>query len=127
MPPSGLAAAAANSGGRFPVSLAVKQNRIYVLNAAGEGNVTGFSVGRNGSLTPIPGSMRSLHTPTPDVGSQPDILRAPAQVEFSPEGDYLVITDKKVIVAPIGVTDEHEGVIATRPATMPEAAPREVA
>ncbi|MGH6649012.1 lactonase family protein [Aquabacterium sp.] len=86
----------ANSGGRFPVSVAVKQNRIYVLNAGGEGNVTGFQVGRNGSLTPIPGSTRSLHTPTTELGPQPDILRTVAQAEFSPDGDYLVITDKKL-------------------------------
>lgn len=82
------------SGGRFPVNFTTKGNLLYVLNAAGGGNVTGFRVGYDGKLKPIPGSTRLLHVNTPDVGSQPDVLRSPTQALFSPDGDWLVVTTK---------------------------------
>ena len=59
---------------------------LYVLNAGGggsAGNITGFKVG-SGGLTPIPGSTRPLSGAS--VG--------PAQVEFSPNGKLLVVTEK---------------------------------
>jgi 6-phosphogluconolactonase (cycloisomerase 2 family) len=57
---------------------------VYVLNAGGAGNISGFSVGRDGALAPIAGSTRTLS------GS----AAGPAQVSFSPNGRWLVVTEK---------------------------------
>jgi 6-phosphogluconolactonase len=74
-----------SSGGIHPVSLTVHHNLLYVLNAGGEGNITGFRInGGNGTLTQIPGSERPLSGPA----------AGPAQIEFSPDGRLLVVTEK---------------------------------
>ena len=72
------------SGGDQPTSVTVHGDLVYVLNAGGSGNIAGFRFGRGGALTPIPGSTRTLST----GGS------APAQVEFSPDGRVLVVTER---------------------------------
>src|SRR3989441_3746223 len=72
------------SGGVRPVSLTVHDNVLYVLNAGGEGNISGFDVGADGALTPIPGSTRALSGTA--VG--------PAEVAFTPDGARLVVTEK---------------------------------
>jgi 6-phosphogluconolactonase len=82
------------SGGRFPVSVAERNGVLYVLNAGNEGNVTGFRIEHDGKLKAIPGSTRSLHDTPHDVGAYPDILRTPAQIQFSPSGEWLVLTVK---------------------------------
>jgi len=72
-----------DSGGSFPVSLALHRNLLYVLNAdpGGEGpNITGFKLNRHGELTPLEGSTRSLG---------PGGFH---QVGFNPRGDTLVVT-----------------------------------
>ena len=56
---------------------------LYVLNAGGAGNITGFVVKHNG-LTPLAGSTRPL-----GAGSA-----GPAQVSFAPNGKTLVVTEK---------------------------------
>src|SRR6266566_3980199 len=61
------------SGGTLPISVTVHRNLLYVLNAGGDGNISGFSVGTTGGLTPVPGSTRSLSGS--NVG--------PAEVSFS--------------------------------------------
>jgi 6-phosphogluconolactonase len=55
---------------------------VYVLNAGGTPNITGFRLHQN-RLTPIAGSTRAL-----PAGS------APAQVSFSPDGAFLAVTLK---------------------------------
>lgn len=77
-------AARASSGGKRPISLTTHAHLLYVLNAGGQGNISGFTVGANGALSPIPSSTRAL-TGTA-VG--------PAQVSFSPDGRLLVVTEK---------------------------------
>lgn len=72
------------SGGTRPVSITVDQNLLYVLNAGGTDNITGFTIGRRGKLTPLPGSTRLLSS----TGT------APAQVQFNPKGNVLVVTEK---------------------------------
>jgi 6-phosphogluconolactonase len=89
----------ADSGGETPISLAVKGGLIYVLNASGSGNITGFSVDANGQLRPIPGSTQALSNG--GVGAAP----GPAQVAFSPKGEELVVTEKNtnlIDVYPVG-------------------------
>ncbi len=72
------------SGGTQPISLTQHEDLVYVLNAGGTGNITGFRVRWDGSLQPIPGSTRGLGGPA--VG--------PAQVGFNTNGDTLVVTEK---------------------------------
>lgn len=72
------------SGGTQPISLTVHERLLYVLNAGGSGNISGFTIGSNGALTPIAGSTRPLSGTA--VG--------PAQVAFSPDGGLLVVTEK---------------------------------
>src|SRR5262249_53477208 len=73
-----------SSGGTFPISLTVHDGLPYVLNAGGEGNITGFTVEEGGALLPLPGSTRPLS------GNS----TGPAQVEFTPDGEHLVVAEK---------------------------------
>jgi 6-phosphogluconolactonase len=73
-----------SSGGTRPISLTVHDDLLYVLNAGGAGNITGFSVGEEGALQPLPGSTRPLS------GN----ATGPAQIEFTPDGEHLVVTEK---------------------------------
>jgi 6-phosphogluconolactonase (cycloisomerase 2 family) len=70
------------SGGDLPISLTVHGDLLYVLNGGGAGNINGFRIGTDGGLTPIPGSTRPLGGATP------------AQIQFTPDGDVLVVTEK---------------------------------
>jgi len=76
------------SGGERPVSLTVHGNWVYVLNAGGSGNITGFYLRANGRLSPIPYSTQPLSNG--GVGDAP----GPAQVSFRPDGRQLVVTEK---------------------------------
>lgn len=79
------------SGGDFPASLALDGGKLYVLNAGGEANITGFNVEFNGILRPIPNSTRALN-----VGgeSPPFFLVSPAQISFDPRGEMLIVSIK---------------------------------
>jgi len=72
------------SQGVRPISVTVHGNVLYVLNAGGDGNISGFSIGTDGELAAISGSTRALSGT--NVG--------PAQVAFSPDGQRLVVTEK---------------------------------
>ncbi len=79
------------SGGQFPVSLAVRGSAVYVLNALGGGDVSGFQWAR-GRLAPVPGSTRQLDLTTPTNTTQ--FTHTPGQVAFSPGGTQLIVTTK---------------------------------
>jgi 6-phosphogluconolactonase len=91
------------SGGVLPISLTVHRHVLYVLNV-GDGatpaNITGFRVEQDGMLTPLAGSARALSADS--VG--------PAQIQFSPDGRVLVVTEKArnqidtYVVGPDGLT-----------------------
>ena len=72
------------SGGDMPISVTIHRRLVYVLNAGGDGNISGFRLGGRGNLRPIPGLTRPLST----------TASAPAQVEFTPGGRQLVVTEK---------------------------------
>ena len=74
-----------DSGGVRPISLALHENLLYVLNEGGTPNATGFTVGTDGTLTPLAGSTQPL------IG---DTAADPAQVSFNPDGTLLVVTEK---------------------------------
>ena len=76
-----LVGAPVSSNGEDPVSIAVSGNLVYVANAgAREPNVTGFRLGWNGVLYPLPDSTVAL-----PAGSGPD------DVLFDPTGQKLVV------------------------------------
>jgi 6-phosphogluconolactonase len=77
-------ASVVGSGGTMPTSVTAHGRLLYVLNAGGTGNITGFRIGHGGELTPIPGSTRSLSTSAAE----------PAQVEFTPDGKLLVVAER---------------------------------
>lgn len=80
-----------DSGGTFPVSVAVHGDLVYVLNAHDAGAITGYRITHD-RLHPLECSTRSLEL-TPVTG--PDQANnTPAQVGFSPDGRHLVVTTK---------------------------------
>jgi 6-phosphogluconolactonase (cycloisomerase 2 family) len=72
------------SGGMMPVSVTASGSTVYVLNAGGTGNITGFALSSRGVLSPISGATSPLSSPTAGA----------AQVAFSPNGRFLVVTEK---------------------------------
>lgn len=75
------------SGNTFPVSVTVRENLLYVLHrgATGDSSVNGFTVGQDGKLSVLPDSSQML------VGGE---NAAPAQVQFSPDGTQLVVSER---------------------------------
>ena len=77
------------SGGHRPLSLAVTQGRLYVLNAGGSvgasDSVAGFQIDASGLLTPIEDSVATLST----------AVTRPAQIGVSPDGSSLVVTERE--------------------------------
>jgi 6-phosphogluconolactonase (cycloisomerase 2 family) len=74
----------APSGGDRPVSVSIRGDEAYVLNAGGVPNVSGLAIGRRGTLTQRSGAIASL--PAGAAGA--------AQVSISPDGERLVVTEK---------------------------------
>jgi len=72
------------SGGMRPVSIAQYNDLVFVLNAGGMGNISGFRLGNNKRLTPIANSMRPLSSSTAGA----------AQISFVQNGKVLVVTEK---------------------------------
>lgn len=89
------------SGGSTPVSVAAKGRLVYVLNGGGgPDSVVGFWLARDGNLTMIPGSARGLSA----------AATGPAQVEFSPDGGALVVTEKATNLIDVFAVG-HEGLL----------------
>jgi 6-phosphogluconolactonase len=83
---NGLAlVAVVDSGGVRPISLALHENLLYVLNEGDTPNITGFTVGDDGTLTPLADSTQPL------IGGA---AADPAQIGFSSDGGLLVVTEK---------------------------------
>lgn len=101
-----------DSGGIMPVSLTVRNRILYVVNAGGSGNITGFRVRNNGKLEPLDGSTQPLSNG--GTGDSPQ----PAQISFHPKGDLLVVTEKMTNLI---VTYEVNDGIAGPPVTQPSA------
>lgn len=73
-----------SSGGSTPVSVTEHEGIVYVLNAGGMGNISGFKLGNNDMLTAIANSTRPLSSSAAGA----------AQVSFVRNGRVLVITEK---------------------------------
>jgi 6-phosphogluconolactonase (cycloisomerase 2 family) len=72
------------SGGTTPVSIAQRGGIVYVLNAGGAGNITGFQIATNGVLSPLGVTQALSGAPAP----------APGAIAFSNDGTRLVVTEK---------------------------------
>jgi 6-phosphogluconolactonase (cycloisomerase 2 family) len=78
------------SGGEFPVSVTVHGDYAYVLNALGGGTLSGYRIS-GGTVSPIPGSSRSLGLGTTAATA---FTGTPGQAAFSPDGKSLFVTTK---------------------------------
>ncbi len=90
------------SGGKRPVSLTVNNGVGYVLNHDSD-TIEGFTYDRSGDLNSLPGSGREL-TPNPAGG-----LTDAAQVQFSPNGRTLVVTERTGTIDTFVVRAGHAG------------------
>lgn len=76
--------------GDEPNSLTMHGNLLYVLDGSVAGNgIRGFRKGADGTLTPIAHSLRLLSSP----------IAVPGQVQFSPDGHLLLVTEKTTNVS----------------------------
>jgi 6-phosphogluconolactonase (cycloisomerase 2 family) len=73
------------SGGVNPVSLTTHGNWLYAVTGGGTNNISGFTISDQGKLAPLPNSTRPLSTAS---------STEPAQIQFSPGGDLLVVTER---------------------------------
>jgi len=73
-----------SSKGTTPVSITMENDIVYVLNAGGSGNISGFRLGNNAKLTAIPNSTRSLSSNAAGA----------AQISFVNNGKVVAITEK---------------------------------
>jgi 6-phosphogluconolactonase (cycloisomerase 2 family) len=78
------------SGGRFPVSIAIRGNLVEVLNAGDTGTVAGFQL-RHDQLQPVANGQRSLGLTN---ATPPNFLAGAGEVGFTPAGNQLVVTTK---------------------------------
>jgi 6-phosphogluconolactonase len=72
------------SGGDMPVSLALRQQDLFVLHAGTPNSITGFTLNGQGMLTPIPNSTQPLSA----------AQTSPAQVGWNASGTELLVTEK---------------------------------
>ncbi len=77
------------SYGEFPVSVAVHDDLVYVLNARAGGSVQGYGI-FGGHVFPV-GTDRALGLNT---ALTPEFVNTPGQVAFSPDGSQLIVTTK---------------------------------
>ncbi len=71
------------SAGLKPVSIAIRKNLVYVLNADSN-SLAGFRLNANGRLTLLQGSIRSFGTGQSGA----------AQISFTPDGRSLIVSEK---------------------------------
>jgi 6-phosphogluconolactonase len=72
------------SGGTMPISVTEYNDVVFVLNAGGSGNISGFTLDNSGHLSSIANSTRPLS----------NAAAGPAQVSFTNAGNAVVVTEK---------------------------------
>jgi len=81
--------------GTIPVSIAQREGLVYVLNVGGDGSIQGYNLKQyNCRLAPI-GLATRLNQTVPASGIPPVLTSTPAQIDFTPDGNALVITIKQ--------------------------------
>jgi 6-phosphogluconolactonase len=101
------------SGGQHPISIAIRKDVVYILNAGGQvggtDNISGFTLTKKSGLTPIPNSILPLSAASTN----------PAQISFSNDGKSLIVTEKDTnIIDTYSVDDDG---LATGPTSQPSA------
>jgi 6-phosphogluconolactonase len=91
-----------SSYGIMPVSLTVYGNLVYVLNAGGTGNISGFTIDSTGQLSHIESSDQSLSS----------TMAGGAQIQFNESGTYLIVTEKNTNMITVYPVDSN-GVAGT--------------
>ncbi|MDH6135730.1 6-phosphogluconolactonase (cycloisomerase 2 family) [Kitasatospora sp. MAA4] len=99
------------SGGRFPVSVAVHEDTVYVLNALDGGSIQGFTV-HDRRLSPRTDWNRCLGL---DPNATPQFTNTPGQVGFAADGSQLVVTTKANGNSLLVFALDHEGAPADAP------------
>ncbi len=73
------------AAGDEPLSLTISGKLLYVLDGSvAATQITGFTIGDNGQLSPLPNSTKALSSP----------IAVPGEVLFNPDGKLLVVTQK---------------------------------
>ena len=98
-----------SSGGDFPTSIAVSGETVYVLNAGGTTNVTGFRITHSG-LSRLRHSARELGVTNDAV---PMFTDSPPQVGFSPDGKHLLVTTKSANTIEVFAVG-HDGMLSAQ-------------
>ncbi len=100
-----------SSGGMRPVSIAQHGDIVFVLNAGGTNNISGFKLNNNGKLQSITNSTRPLSAAS----------TGPAQISFVNDGKVLVITEKGTNKIVTYTVNEYgmPGVMHTRTSSSP--------
>jgi len=106
------------SGGYIPVSVAVSEDLLYVLNAGGTGSVATFEIGEYGQLT----ELATLDLGLPPQATTPPFNRvfAPAQVGVDALARNLVVTHgggHELLVAALDDDGVPQGPIVSTPST----------
>lgn len=73
-----------SSHGTLPISITAHDNLLYVLNAGGTGNISGFRISSDGHLNYLPNSSKALSTDN----------SGPAEVRFNNQGTQIAVTEK---------------------------------
>lgn len=100
------------SGGRFPVSVTVHHDLVYVLNALNGGSIQGYVVA-DGRLHAVAAWHRTLGL---DPTATPQFTHTPGQVAFTPDGSQLVVTTKATTNAVDVFAVGSRGALAGTPA-----------
>jgi 6-phosphogluconolactonase (cycloisomerase 2 family) len=82
-----------SSGGTFPVSIALRRNLAYVLNARDGGSVQGY-VRFGPWMVAIPQWRRALNLSQSFQGTPTEFLNTPGEVTFTPDGSHLLVSTK---------------------------------
>jgi 6-phosphogluconolactonase (cycloisomerase 2 family) len=99
------------SGGPGPVSIGVHGTLLYVVDGFGIGGITGFAIEPDGQLLRLTNSRRPLS----------DRNVSPAQVSFTPDGQFLVVTERatdRIVtyqIGPDGLPGQPESVESSGP------------
>lgn len=90
------------SFGVFPNSLTLRNDILYVLNAAGESNFLAYRVDQKGHLTPCTQCflLGPLNQWPILPSGQPQATAIPSQIGFTPNGDQLIIVRKEGLTTP---------------------------
>lgn len=101
-----------SSGGVMPVSLAHNGDVLYVVNAKNGGNISGFRVGTDGTLTALSGSTRPLSGAA---------VTGPGSIRITPNGQAIIVTEK--MTNNLVLYGLNNGVTASGPTVIPSPGP----